>query len=706
MFGGRLATLPGGREIAARLKDDVIAGWQGFLPWSPVLLGAGIGMYFVLPAEPPRALVPFFGLLGLAGLVLVPGRLRPVFVALLAVVAGFGLAQARSMMVAAPILEPRSGAVSVTGRVEQVEPRDGGALRIVMSDLAIRGLAPERTPARVRISLRGVDEPLWPGMRIELLARLEPPPEPVAPGAFDFARQAMFERIGGVGFALSAPTRLDEADGTGFARQIDTLRLAIDARVRAISGERAGAMASALLTGLRGGMAEADVAAMQDAGLAHLLAISGLHMGLVTAAAFFFVRALLAAIPWLALRFDIRKAAALAAWLVALGYLLLAGATYPTQRAFVMTSLILLALLLGRRPFSLRLVAIAALVILVATPEALLSAGFQMSFAAVTALVAVHERLVPALPRVSAGDRVTRRAAFWLLGVVLTTIIAEIAIAPFAAFHFNRVTMYGLLANIVAVPVMAFWVMPLGLLALVLMPFGLEAPAVVAMAQGVELILATAHEVAALPGAVRGLASFPVAALALGAFGGLWLLLWRSRYVAALAMAPLVVATILIARHRPPDLLVSREADLAALVEPDGIAVSSMSRAGYEREQWTRIAGFMLARPWDEGQESRPPPARCDSAGCVVSIPGPAGDIRVAFAEAAEALAEDCQTADILIAAVPVRGACPRPRHIIDRFTVAREGAHALWFEAGGVRIESVANVRGARPWVRRRQGG
>lgn len=691
--------------MLAALHADLVAGWQGYLPWLPVWLGLGIGTYFALSAEPPRALAPLALLLCLAGLVLTRGRGRGALLALLAVISGIALAQWRSAQVAAPVFEPRAGAVSVTGTVLRVEPRDGGALRLILGELAISGLAPGRTPERVRISLRGSDGGIVPGERIELLARLEPPPEPVAPGAFDFARQAMFERIGGVGFALSAPTRIGSLAEPGIARRIDALRLAIDARVRAAVDGRSGAMASALLTGMRGGMAEEDVAAMQDAGLAHLLAISGLHMGLVTAAAFFFVRALLAAIPPLALRLELRKAAALAAWMVALGYLLLAGATWPTQRAFVMTSIVLLALLLGRRPFSLRLVAVAALVILAATPEALLSAGFQMSFAAVTALVAVHERLAPVLPRAGAADGMARRAAIYLLGVVLTTVIAEIAIAPFAAFHFNRVTMYGLLANIVAVPAMAFLVMPLGLLALVLMPLGLEAVALVPMAKGIELVLMTAHEVANLPGAVRGLASFPVAALVLGAFGGLWLLLWRSRAVAALAFLPLAIATVLVAGHRPPDLLVSREGDLAALVEPDGIAVSSLSHAGYEREQWTRLAGFMVARRWDEARGGRAPPARCDALGCVLVLPGPGGELRVAFAETAEALVEDCQTADILIAAMPVRGACPRPRHIVDRFSVARAGAHALWIDGkDGVRIETVADRRGNRPWVRQRR--
>jgi len=696
-----------GPRLRERIARAVAADHDRWILWGPTALALGIAAYFALPVEPPRAVSGLAVLAAGAGMVLTPRFYRPLGVLLLLPAIGLGLAQLRTGVVAAPVLAESVDGAEVTGIADLVERDEEGGLRITIAEPAIAGLAPERTPERVRVTARTEAGELRPGDSLRVEAHLEPPPGPVAPGAFDFARRAYFDRLGAVGYAYSPVTVTETGRFSRFWQRVHALRTRVAERVRSHVAGGAGALSAAMLTGLREAIPDGDVEAMRSAGLAHLLAISGLHLGLVTATAFFFLRAGCAGLPSLALRLDLKKIAAVGAWLVALAYLLLAGATLPTQRAFLMASVMLLALLIGRQPISLRLVAFAAAVILVFTPEALLSASFQMSFSAVVALVAVYESAAPKLAALRRQAGWPQRIALYFLGVLLTTLVAELAIGPFAAFHFNRVTAYGLLANLVAVPVMAFWIMPCGLLALLAMPLGLAGPIVTLMGWGAELVLTTAREVAALPGAVHHLPAYPAAALTLGAVGALWLVLWRAPILKAGAVLPLAAATVLAASHRPPDILMSREGDLIAFNGAERLYVSAMERADYDRKEWMRLTGHDKAAPWESAPGREVAPARCDGLGCSLRPrrTGTARRISVAFTP--EALMRDCRVADVLLAAVPVPEArgCSSPELVLDRFDVWREGAYGLWIEEDGLRVESARDLRGDRPWVREPEG-
>ena len=269
--------------------------------------------------------------------------------------------------------------------------------------------------------------------------------------------------------------------------------------------------------------------AMRASGLAHLLAISGLHIGLVTGVLFFAIRGILAALEPIALRFAIKKWAALGALLGAFAYLLVTGATVPTQRAFLMAAMVLSAIMLDRTAISMRLVAWAALIVLLIAPESLLGASFQMSFAAVIALVAGYEAVRVPFGRWRAHGGWWRLPLIYLLGVGLTTIIAGSATTPFVIFHFNRFSAFGLAANLLAVPVTALWIMPWATVAYILMPLGLEGVALAPMGWGIEAVIAIAREVAGWPGSVTLVPAMPVSGIALVAAGGLWLCLWRRR---------------------------------------------------------------------------------------------------------------------------------------------------------------------------------
>ena len=607
---------------AGRLAGVLLAERDRWLLWTPVGLGVGIALYFALAVEP----APFSGALAyLVSLVFAAlVRHRPVWlvaaIAALAVSTGFGAAQFRAFQVAAPVLVEDIRFAIVTGRVVESEVRDNGR-RLVLDRVRIAGLDPEATPARVRISLRGAGVQPIPGEWVRLRGSLSPPGAPAAPGAFDFARQAYFKRLGGLGFAFGPAQVIDPPAGEGaggWMIAIGRFRQHVTARLRAGLEGQAGAVAAALLTGERGAIAKDVLAAVRDAGLAHLLAISGLHIGLFAGILFFAARALLAACEPLALSYPIKKWAACAALAATAFYLLLSGATIPTQRAFLMGALVIVAILLDRTGVSMRSVAWAAVAVLLVQPESLLGASFQMSFAAMIALVAAFEWYGLRRSAWAAEDDASRRLWRYVAGVALVTVIASLATAPFAAYNFNRFAVYGLAANLLAVPTTALWIMPWGIAALALMPLGLETWALAPMGWGIDAVIAVARGVSSWPGAVRLLPAMPTAGIVAAAAGGLWLCLWRRpwRGPGALVFAAALASP---AVGDAPDVLVDGKGKLFA-VRTDGgaLALSSRRAARYTAGIWLRRNGQSEPAPWP-GEGGR---LRCDGLGCLYRVDG------------------------------------------------------------------------------------
>jgi competence protein ComEC len=681
--------------------------------WLPAGLGLGIALYFALPVEPPL----WVGTLGLA-VALITGwlvrrraALALAAIGLITVFLGFTAAELRTLLVAAPVLEKRLGPNHVTGQVLTVEPRSAGG-RVVLRQVDLPGLAPQAVPARVRVRLaRYDDRELRPGQWIRVRAILRPPPAPSIPRAFDFARQAYFQQLGAVGYAVGRVGLVEPwgPGGTGADRTLSKAwqlwwskqRSFVARRVLASLEGDSGAVAVALMTGQRGAISEAVLEAMRISGLAHLLAISGLHMGLVAGLLFLGLRACLALSPKLALRFAIKKWAAVAAALGAFGYLFLVGATVPTQRAFFMIGLVLLATLMDRNPFSLRMVAWAAIAVLLIAPESLLSASFQMSFAAVTALVAGYEALT--LRRFGRwGERgPATKVGLYLGGVALTSVIAILATSSFAIFHFNRLALYGLAANLVAVPLTAMWIMPWALLALALLPFGLEGLALAPMGWGIGGMLEVAKAVAGLPGAALPVPAMPLAGLGLVCFGGLWLCLWRRPWRLA-GLGAIAAGLLSLALIRPPDILVSGDGKLLAVRSPNGeLWLSSTKRERFVAKTWLRRAGRdgKSGRLWPREGSGAAGRLNCDALGCIYRA---AGQV-VALVEDGRALADDCRLASVLISLEPVRQDCGAPAVVIDRFDLWRDGGHVLWLDAGLVQIERVTDWRGERPWALKR---
>lgn len=686
-----------GARWNAALAEKLGAERERLALWLPVAFGTGVGLYFSLDREPSYWLGPALALSAVL-IAMLGRRSLPVLVPSVAAIAiGLGLtaAQWRTYWVAAPVIDKRIGPVAMEGRVVEVEIRPDGR-RVTFDHLTVAGLSPAETPAQVRLVVRRPPEQLFPGDLVSTRAVLLPSPGPAAPGAYDFQRDAWFMRLGGVGFTVGEMQRHDRPDAGNWLLWLNAARVAVVQRTLAVIPGAPGALAAALLTGEQGAIPLDAMGWMRDSGLAHLLSISGLHISLVAAIAFFAVRGGLALIPFVALRYPIKKWAAVAAFLAISLYTLFATPGAPTQRSWLMSSVVLFAILIDRMAISMRLIAWAALAVLVYQPESMIGPSFQMSFAAVMALIAIWEVMRARFSRWRAGGGWLRRAALELAAICLTTVVAGFASAPYALYHFNRFTAYGLAANFLAVPLTSVWVMPWAVIAFLLFPLGLERFALVPMGWGCVAVIWIAREVAGWGGAVALFPAMPMWGLVLATIGGLWLCLWQTRWrVAGLPM--MVIGLLSIAAVRPPDVLISADAQLVAVRGADGLLeVSARRAAKLTRETWLRRAGQSDAGAWPTAGTSADGRLTCDAWGCIYKAAGQT----VALVRDASALPEDCRRATVVVATVPVRRQCPSASLIVDRFSVWRNGGYAIWLDQGGVRAESVRAARGDRPWV------
>jgi competence protein ComEC len=466
------------------------------------------------------------------------------------------------------------------------------------------------------------------------------------------------------------------------AFQVEALRLDMTRRIAAAIPGSSGGIAAALVTGVRGAISEEDDAALRDAGLAHALSISGLHMAMVGGGIFWLVRALLAAIPAIVLRYPIKKWAAALALAASAFYLVISGMEAAAVRAFIMLATVMVAVLLDRPALTMRALALAAGIVLIARPESITDAGFQMSFAAVAALVAVAEWD-------QRRQRTAPRSLFtrYLLGIVITSLVASFATSPFILFHFGRAAHYAVLGNLLVMPVIGLWIMPLAALAVMLMPFGLEGWVLPALGGGIDLMVRMGGWVSSLPGAVSLTSAMPQGALVLIALGGLWAVIWQksSRWWGAV---PIVIGVSLAFPTPRPDMLAAPDAQTVAIRGDDGLLhFVRKPKDSFAAREWLRRDGD--AR--EIGDAVGMPGLRCDGVGCVVKR-----GVTIAAGLRPEALGEDCVRAAIVINASAVR--CQGPTVMIDQ-NAAAEG-QGWRINLSSLSAGSVRAWRGERPWV------
>lgn len=663
--------------------------------WSPVAMGVGVVGYFALTTEPPLWLLGVTPCLMLLAILARPSPFLPLAVGLMLVGLGFNAGQIAAWRVAAPMIDQPRGPVTLEGRVIMIEPVENGA-RLRLDRLTIPYLAPAQTPTFVRIKIKRPREE-WPptGAWIRLRAWLHPLSEPVAPDAYDFRRHGFFDQLGAVGWSQGKIDILDvPVSGSldAIALTSETLRRAIADRIAARLKDDSAALAIALLNGQQNEISRPTMQAMRASGLQHLLSISGLHTSIVAGLSFFALRALLALIPWLALRLPIKKIAAAGAIVTVVGYTLLVTASVPTLRSMLMSSTVMLAVLLDRRALSLRLVALTAMIVMLAAPETIMGPSFQMSFAAVGAMIAWYEarRNDFLMPKEKAGR--WRRTLEYFGAIALTSILATAATTPFVMYHFQTANWYGVLANMIAIPLTSFWVMPFGMLAYLLMPFGWEGWTLIAMGWGNDAVIALAKLIAPLPGAVSYFPAMPVWGLALVTFGGLWLCLWQQRWRWA-GVPFLLIGLLSPALVRSPDLLISADGMTWAARLDDGRVVFPAKGDDFILDQWRQRLGQPDMIEVEELATRPESPARCDLLGCLMNQ----NNRLIALPRDPAALAEDCAEATLVAAPFPVPG-CTAP-FLIDAHDFARHGAMQIYAENDAVKTDPVRLRRGGRPW-------
>ena len=709
-MAGVIAPARANPSLAARTRDflagQIAAQTLRWRLWAPVAFGGGCAVYFALKTEPPAW--PLVG-----GAVLAAGlwfgarrmvlaRAWTLGLMLLACFAlGIAVAKLRTDAVAAPIAPAMARPTVVEGWVIDVDSPGAAGPRVVIAPVRVEGLAPDQTPVRLRATVRGVAPE--PGQAVRLFALINPPPAPASPGAYDFGRNAWFQSMGGVAFSLgeTRPAYLPPPPWkVRAAMAVNGLRYDLAKRIVARLGERTGGVAAAMTTGHEAWLDPAEVDVMRDSGLAHILSISGLHMAVVGGFSFFLVRLLIAAWPWLALRVSGKKVAAWAG-LAAVGtYLIISGSPAPAERAAITALIAFLAILLDREAITMHALAVAAFVVLLLQPEAMVTPGFQMSFAATAALVALVEAW-PVRPReISAPWPIllVQRIGAWLGIAVMASLVAGAATGPFALQHFNRTAMYGLAANLATAPLSDFVIMPALALGSLLEPVGLGAPFLWLAGQGIGVMLAIGEWVAGLPGAVRTVASAPDFVLPIAFLGVLFCCLWRGplRWLGL----PFAAAVMLWPRDPTPDLWIGDGGTNGAFVENGEAVVVRPGVRQFAVDVWSRRRGVAAAARPQEGWT-------CTHFSCAPAEPG-AGPLALWWGrqppspEEVDAL---CRSAPVVSvrATLAVLPATCEGRLVLDGIDYARGGAVELWRDgpvsANRWRAVWAAEVRGDRPW-------
>ncbi|HEY1474605.1 MAG TPA: ComEC/Rec2 family competence protein [Pseudolabrys sp.] len=696
--------LPAGLTDHAAWLRQLLSEWAlgevapgRLLPWLAVAFGFGIVGYFTADREPATWAAAALALVGV--LVAILARHRPVGFPLAlgfaAIAAGFANATLRTQHVAHPVLQFPVASVTLSGFVEIREERMRSD-RITVRVHTIEGRRLNAAPDRVRLAVRKDTAPAV-GTFIALKAHLSPPLAPLRPGGYDFARDMYFQRIGASGYALGkieiAPAPVAAGFWLRYAAVIDGIREAIDKRMRAVLPGDEGSIASALITGKRDAISTPVNDAMYISSLAHVLSISGYHMAVVAGIVFFFIRAGLALIPSMASQYPIKKWAAAAALAAATFYLLLSGAEVATQRSFIMIAIVLIGIMVDRPTLTFRTITVAALGVLLLSPESVVNPSFQMSFAATLALIAAYQHGLPwrATVDTSLGARVALWGGREIVGLILASFVAGLGTTPYAAYHFHRTAPYGVLANLLAMPVISAEVMPMGILGVLAMPFGFDAIFWKLMGIGIAWMDAVALWVASLPGAVGRIRAFGTGPLLLATAAILLLCLLRtplrwSGVVLAAAATLWAVTTPL------PDVWVSGDGQAAAVRGSDGrLAVLHSNRDSFAVKEW--LAADADARTVKDASLRNG--VQCDAAGCIARLTG--GRL-VSEALSVDAFAEDCAHAAVVVSPREAPGACDAL--LVDRKIWRENGALALRWTGDRFQLSAARPPGYERPWA------
>ncbi len=696
------------KQLAAPLKAHLNREEKTLFYWVPVCYGLGIALYFSLKAEPSLKIgLMTLGITFISYLYMrFKGALWQRYIALgfTLIALGFTAVKLRTDLLNTPIIVGELGFQKLEGTVKSLE-RLPSYTRVILEDVTFsRKLRQDLPiPTKIRLSLRGRLQPasdIVPGERVQVKASLAPPSRPVAPGSYDFRRRAYFEGIGAVGYGITALTLIkntpqSQTFSNKIRHKIMQLRESLTYYIRIHVPGQSGAVIAALVTGDRSGIKDETRQAFADAGIAHILAISGLHLSIVAGLIFFVIRGLLSLIPPLALRHNTKKIAAAIALVFTFGYLILSGATIPAERAFIMTSLILIAVMTDRIALTLRNVALAALIVLIIAPESLVGPSFQLSFAAVIGLVAAYEKVHPLLTKWQARVGESRfpslkKLSLYLSGLIFSSLIATLATAPFTIFTFNRFSLVAILTNLIAIPLVSFAIMPLIVFAL------LTAPLTIALTNPLldstlSLLINIAFRAQQLPGAVILVPQVNTTLQVMCVGGLLWLAFMQSSW-RKWGLIPVVTSLIMSPLQRQPDMYIPQEQNLIGYynTEQKQAWVNTLQSGRFSRKAWLQLVGQSDATKLSDKK-------KCDNyeqlkEGCYHIKKG---NITLQITQTNELKWRKKYYQ--LEVAIETKG---KRQPLLTHKDFKYKGGHFIWLNNDGTtRIQSVQDISGIRPW-------
>ena len=658
--------------------------------WLPVAFGAGIGMYYGLPGEPPSFLFPLLAALSLVAAILFWKKAKWPLLALVLMMVGAAWVNLLTLQKSGVILSEPLTPRPVIGVVDAIERTEHG-VRFTLSHVTVSDVPAEYTPSRVRLSIRLKKDDQTPlpniGDGIHLMAGLMPPMGPALPHGFDFAQFFYNRNIGAIGYGMPPWQIIAPDPSPGLWNQFRTWRVKVTEDIIATLGKGTGGVAAGLITGDARAITEDDFEALRASNLYHIIAISGEHMVVIAGVIFISLRmlALLVLPKRVSLQPQVKSIAAGITLLLITAYLFVTGTPISAVRAYVMIVLVLLAILFRRQVDPMRSLSIAALIMLVIAPSDLLEPGFQLSFAATLAIVALVESRVL---RINPHEKQNRliRPIHLLVTMLLISVVAEIATAPIAISHFNNVSLYGVFANMLATPLMSFFLMPTVALFFILLPFGLHHVALSIMKFGIDGLLGLSRWVADFPYAQQFVPAIPSYGIALFAFGLLWVCLWQSktRCYGAVAM---VLGVMTIFLNPLPDLLVGGAGKQIAIRTKDGFRLAHGRANSMIPELWANGLGYA------QFEKAEEPSWRCDTMGCIARV----NEKLIAFPSDGLALREDCHRAQVII--TKVNGAtCETGAKVMDGGALAHANVVALWL-GNETRVGTSADWQGKRPW-------
>lgn len=648
--------------------------------WSPVFLSFGIALYFRLPFEPS----PF---LAYGGIFLGTGvfwKKQPLFSRLLCLVLGivslgFTASFFRTHALNTVMLHAPLPPIYLEGTVTNVELKP--TLKGTFYQRLILALPSPSLPQKVRLTVKGKHPHLWPGDLIRINAKLSPIPDGALPGAFDFRRHAYFQGIGGTGFALSPPAIRGAVSSWKFSLEKKRAQITVFLLEKLPSPQ--GSIAAALITGDKSAIPEEIREKFIDSGLAHILAISGLHLTIIAGVVFAILRRGLSLIPSLSLVYNTKKIAALGTIFVTFCYLVLSGFGIPAQRAFMMITLVMGAILMDRMALSMRSVALAAFLILLSAPESLLSPSFQLSFAAVVGLIAGYERWQNPLTKWMTRGGIVRKVMLYIGGTALTSCLATLATLPITLYSFHHFSLHAVEANLLAIPLISLVIMPLAFLSCLLIPLGGGMIFLGILGKAIALLVYSATLISSWPGAHISVAQPPFSAFCIIILGGLWVALWQQSW-RWLGLIPIFWGGALAFLKDPPHILVDGRGKVAALYDSSTLYLNSKRRGKFTVESWAAALGA-----------TKKEILICEGESCQGKVQG----IPVYISTLKEA--QPCVSNAILIRLEPSQRSCPQALYVLDWYDLWKGGSHALWITDKGIRVEKVRSTQ-QRPWSKK----